>query len=118
MARPRPPPPPPTAASQVGLALTPELIATLASLRTNPPNGAAPRWQHEQNNGEAMQHHLGAAPGAGTVSLGPAAYSAPVGEREESEVDKNERYKSTLAFAANLLSQIQQQQQEQEGGHR
>jgi len=33
--------------------------------------------------------------------------------RLESEVDKNQRYQSTLQFAANLLLQIQQQQQQQ-----
>ncbi|XP_011628733.1 flowering time control protein FPA [Amborella trichopoda] len=33
----------------------------------------------------------------------------------ESEADKNQRYQSTLQFAANLLMQIQQQQQQQQG---
>ncbi|KAJ8445262.1 hypothetical protein Cgig2_024468 [Carnegiea gigantea] len=33
---------------------------------------------------------------------------------EEVEVDKNQRYQSTLQFAANLLMQIQQQQQQQQ----
>ncbi|KAG4386782.1 hypothetical protein AAZX31_11G123800 [Glycine max] len=35
----------------------------------------------------------------------------------EVEADKNQRYQSTLQFAANLLLQIQQQQQQAPGGH-
>nr|KYP65989.1 Nucleolysin TIAR [Cajanus cajan] len=35
----------------------------------------------------------------------------------EVEADKNQRYQSTLQFAANLLHQIQQQQQQAPGGH-
>lgn len=35
----------------------------------------------------------------------------------EVEVDKNQRYQSTLQFAANLLLQIQQQQQQQSSSH-
>ncbi|KAL5130066.1 Flowering time control protein FPA [Glycine soja] len=35
----------------------------------------------------------------------------------EVEADKNQRYQSTLQFAANLLLQLQQQQQQAPGGH-
>jgi len=44
--------------------------------------------------------------------------TVPSGDGEgsgEVEVDKNQRYQSTLQFAANLLMQIQQQQQQQAG---
>ncbi|KAI4371423.1 hypothetical protein MLD38_019662 [Melastoma candidum] len=48
--------------------------------------------------------------------LSSAASGAAPGK---DEVDKNQRYQSTLQFAANLLLQIQQQQQQrqQQGGH-
>ncbi|CAM9003386.1 unnamed protein product [Rhodiola kirilowii] len=40
--------------------------------------------------------------------------STPSGSGQTSEVDKNLTYQSTLAFAANLLQQIQQRQQQQQ----
>ncbi|CAN0857986.1 Flowering time control protein FPA [Linum grandiflorum] len=40
--------------------------------------------------------------------------SGAVQTTSETEVDKNQRYQSTLQFAANLLLQIQQQQQQQQ----
>lgn len=40
-----------------------------------------------------------------------------VGQGTPEEADKNQRYQSTLQFAANLLLQIQQKQQQAPGGH-
>ncbi|KAM7465272.1 hypothetical protein LguiB_012834 [Lonicera macranthoides] len=45
--------------------------------------------------------------------LQPSPYGTGQGTAEV-EVDKNERYKSTLQFAANLLFQVQQQQQQRQ----
>ncbi|GMP78667.1 hypothetical protein CsSME_00034515 [Camellia sinensis var. sinensis] len=47
------------------------------------------------------------------LQLQPALYGASQGTSEV-EVDKNQRYQSTLQFAANLLLQIQQKQQQQQ----
>lgn len=55
------------------------------------------------------------------VNSDPSSQQLPhfgVGQgTSEVEADKNQRYQSTLQFAANLLLQIQQQQQPTQGGH-
>lgn len=46
-----------------------------------------------------------------------AATSGAIQVKNEVEIEKNQRYQSTLQFAASLLLQIQQQQQQRQGGH-
>ncbi|KAJ3681394.1 hypothetical protein LUZ60_015883 [Juncus effusus] len=57
-----------------------------------------------QPNNTAYQPSMGPAVGTGTGT----------GFSDQQDVDKNQRYQSTLQFAANLLLQIQQKQQQQQ----
>ncbi|CAA6667736.1 unnamed protein product [Spirodela intermedia] len=83
------------------------------------PSGAA----HVQSGSVLQQHQMVAAQAAekgnaGFPSQGQQLQSALSSGQgpSETEADKNQRYQSTLQFAASLLLQIQQQQQQQQQG--
>ncbi|XP_022878924.1 flowering time control protein FPA-like isoform X1 [Olea europaea var. sylvestris] len=71
-----------------------------------------------QDTGISQPHVMPQASQVEHTNQGQQIQSAPYGvtqESAESEADKNERYKSTLLFAANLLARIHQQPGNQAG---
>ncbi|KAL8153585.1 hypothetical protein V2J09_011345 [Rumex salicifolius] len=63
------------------------------------------------NQFQGLQHAENVVPGTSKLSSEPLKQTENNEPATDGEVDKNQRYQSTLQFAANLLLQIQQQQQ-------
>ncbi|KAM0065095.1 hypothetical protein Hdeb2414_s0003g00110801 [Helianthus debilis subsp. tardiflorus] len=150
----RVPPVTATSTTSVGLSLTPELVASLASLAKVNSNGQqlsgntvpepllkerqlrGKMYEHETSNltGDFMQsnkvngpmqvtqqyqadyprdlHSVGNVVTSSSQVYNTNAYETqsmlPSQQKPEFDADKNQRYQSTLQFAANLLLQIQQ----------